>query len=470
MAPARSGPGSASTWRLTRTSSVTGRPANGLSAGKGASGRGSDQDSAPPSIRSPARRRAGTRSSVLAASLGPAKRRSTPPASIQASSWSRSSASRPLASAMTSSESGCSSSVDDRALADLGERAQRPLDEVELGQQRLVGGAARRADQTHAAAAPALVEQEDAGDALRRLQLDPGDAVAQVGRDLDCGRGSTGVGRHRHRHARHGLALGAHGQDLDVARRRCGNGRDLGGQVDSAGLAQAQRRSADRATSSARTCSGPSSRKASPSRSASAWPCGAQGDAVAEPDAARLLQARRLTQHLARGCPVDRPGARLPARQRLERGPGAHRAQLDPVVGAGGGLQDQHLAALALGLLQAGRGPRRCARSQCLAAAQPLSTTSSSGPLPPRRGAGFRTGPARADDQERRDDEAQQQEPPGRARRGPFRAQQLGQQQERREGDPPRRRRGDPQQQPQGRQGESRPAAARAGRRRTGRN
>ena len=83
--------GSASTWRLTVTSSGTGRPANGDVAGNGASLAGWLHDSAPPSWRSSASSRSGMsgsatgwpNSSAVSALRGPAKRSSRPPPSTQ---------------------------------------------------------------------------------------------------------------------------------------------------------------------------------------------------------------------------------------------------------------------------------------------------------------------------------------------------------------------------------------------------
>jgi hypothetical protein len=106
VAAARPGPGSASTCRLTRASWGTVSPAKGPAASKGASLSGSCQESAPPSIRSPARSGTGTKSSPLAASRGPAKRSTTPPASIQAWSFARCSGSTRPVSGRTSSERG----------------------------------------------------------------------------------------------------------------------------------------------------------------------------------------------------------------------------------------------------------------------------------------------------------------------------------------------------------------------------
>ena len=167
VAAARSGPGSASTWRLTRASSVTGRPANGLSGGNGASARGSDQDRAPPRMRSPARSRTGTRSSLLGGELGAGEAQQhaallepfvDPGAllGVEAGRIGHDQQRQGLAQQLEAAAPSRTSA----------NGRQRTLDEVELGQQRLIAGAAGGADEADAAPAPALVEQEDAGDAL----------------------------------------------------------------------------------------------------------------------------------------------------------------------------------------------------------------------------------------------------------------------------------------------------------------
>ena len=66
----------------------------------------------------------------------------------------------------------------DRAVAHLGPGRQRPLDVVELRQQRLRRLRRRLADQADHAAPPALVEQDHAADRLPRLELEARDAVA----------------------------------------------------------------------------------------------------------------------------------------------------------------------------------------------------------------------------------------------------------------------------------------------------
>ena len=106
-------PGSASTCWFTRTSAGTASPAKGESAAKGASAAGWLQDIAPPSCRSPASRRTGSRLSGCSAVCGPAKRSSSPPLSTHLAIRSCSGPSATTRSASTSTEiwreSSCSS-------------------------------------------------------------------------------------------------------------------------------------------------------------------------------------------------------------------------------------------------------------------------------------------------------------------------------------------------------------------------
>ena len=289
------------------------------------------------------------------------------------------------------------------------------------------------------------------------LQLEPGDPVAQVGRQLDRRRGTglapadasparaPGSRRRARRPRSRGRARPAPG------RRRARPSRLPAPGSPRLQHQRADRRRRRRAPAAARAAAG----LAQPLGVRLAL--GAQGEAVAEPD--RCSPAPdRASAPAPRARPPGRPATGAAASRaglRARRGRSSGAAPPRP-SGLGRRLQQQHLARPRARPAAGGRGPRRCARSQRLAAAQPLSTTSSSGPLPPRRGAGFSTGPASARISRAAMSEAQQQQPPGRARRRPLAADQAGQEQERREGDAPRCRRGDPQQQPQGGQGESR--------------
>ena len=203
------------------------------------------------------------------------------------------------------------------------------------------------------------------------------------------------------------------------------------------------------ATSSARTCSGPSSRKASPSRSASAWPWAPR----AMPSLSQML--------LACSRPGVCPSTSRAAARSTGHGRGCQPGRASSAARALIGRSSTRSSGLgAVSRIRTSRPSRSaCCRrsratamrsSQCFAAAQPLSTTSSKRAAAAEARGRVQDRAGQGHDQEGRDDEAQQQEPPGRARRGPFRAHQLGQQQERREGDAPRRRRGDAQQEPQG--------------------
>ena len=72
-----------------------------------------------------------------------------------------------------------------RAAPQFGVRRQSLLDIVELRQKRLRCLRRRLADQPHQPLAPAFVEQDHAADAHRRLQLEPGDLIAQLDRQVD---------------------------------------------------------------------------------------------------------------------------------------------------------------------------------------------------------------------------------------------------------------------------------------------
>ena len=84
------GSGCAMTWALTVTSSGMASPKNGEVSAKGANALGSPQLIAPPTLRPPIRKRTGNNGSwslrpkLDAASLGPAKRKRSPPFSTQA--------------------------------------------------------------------------------------------------------------------------------------------------------------------------------------------------------------------------------------------------------------------------------------------------------------------------------------------------------------------------------------------------
>ena len=109
--PSGPGSGSASTWRVTVTSSGAARPTNGLGSSNGAMCLGVSQDSAPPSVRPPRRNAVGVRSSSPAASRVPAKRISTPPSSTNSASASWVGPGATLMSASASAE-GFSASND----------------------------------------------------------------------------------------------------------------------------------------------------------------------------------------------------------------------------------------------------------------------------------------------------------------------------------------------------------------------
>ena len=111
------GSGCATIWLLTVTSSGTSRPKNGEVASKGRSALGSPQESAPPTVRPPERRRTGisgsstSRPTSEAARFGPAKRNSSPPSSTQAATRSVSDGDSRATSAITSTSGPAGSSV-----------------------------------------------------------------------------------------------------------------------------------------------------------------------------------------------------------------------------------------------------------------------------------------------------------------------------------------------------------------------
>ena len=142
---------------------------------------------------------------------------------------------------------------------------------------------------------------------------------------------------------------------------------------------------------------------------------GAQGDAVAEPDRAHLLEAGGLGQRLARGRPIDRPRPRLPAGQGFSASRAAMWRSSTRSSGVGAVSQEENLAALALGLLQ-----------QLARDLDPLAPIPRRGPAivddqeqrpaAAEAGGGVQDRPGQGENQECRDGQAQQQEPPGRAR------------------------------------------------------
>ena len=132
---------------------------------------------------------------------------------------------------MTSSESGCSQQLGDRPLADLGERAQRALDEVELGQQRLVGRSCardrprptlRRRQRSSSRNTPAMPCGGCSSSRAMRLR--------RSGGTLEHGRGGGRVRRRTSPAPAPAVSpVGPEGHDLGVARGRRGRRDHLGG-------------------------------------------------------------------------------------------------------------------------------------------------------------------------------------------------------------------------------------------------
>ena len=164
-------------------------PASGPASSKPASGSGRAQDRAPPRLRSP-RRSVHRQQLVLgrSASRGPAKRSSTPPRLDPARQPARA---RPAPiCALSVSDDGRHPARQQLRRSSRARSsawgAERALDIVELDEQRLRGLGRGLADQADQAVAPALVEQHHAADAAGRLELEPGDLVAQLERQVDA--------------------------------------------------------------------------------------------------------------------------------------------------------------------------------------------------------------------------------------------------------------------------------------------
>ena len=465
---ARSGPGSASTCRLTRTSSLIGSPANGLSGGNGASASGSDQDNAPPSARSPARSRAGTRSSVAGGELGAGE------AQQHAAGLDPGFELGPLlgvdvppVSAMTSSDSGCCSSSASRPLANLGERPQGAVEEVELGQQRLIARRLRGApSEPDGAAAPALVEQE-------RCRRCPVRARTRAGRSGCAARPALRAppwrrcaGRvERRRNARQRFAVGAQGHDLVAAPARRRRRPELGLELAAAGLAQAQHQRQvggrlgahlHRARADAGLAEAGGGRLAFAVREPVAQP---DHRGPVEPGVVLERLAARRRGRPARAAAASRAGPRAPHRRSAaaRRACRPRRSAVGAVASSSTSRPSRSACcsrsrATAIALVPVlGRGPAIVDHQQQRAAAAQARrgiehrvrpAPGSAGPPAARRSSsshhGVRAGVRSA-------------------------ADQPGQEPERRKGDAPRRRRRHPQQQPQGRQRQRPPAAARAG-------
>ena len=251
----------------------------------------------------------------------------------------------------------------------------------------------------------------------RRAELDPGDPVAQVGRQLErCGR-LRRVPRDRDRDPRHGLAVGAERGDVAGALDRRRHGGHLGGQGGGGGLAERECHWPGRVAARSGRRSGPELAQCL-GRAARRRPGPARPAAMPSLSQTELACSRPGAGPAPRGRPRDRPatGRGCQPGRDSSASRAAMRAQLDAVVGCGRGLEQQDLAALALGLLQ-----------QLARDLDPLVPVPRRGPAivddqeqrPAAAEAGRRVQerPGQGEDQQCRDHQAQQQEPPGRAGR-----------------------------------------------------
>ena len=146
------------------------------------------------------------------------------------------------------------------------------------------------------------------------------------------------------------------------------------------------------------TVTGPSRCRLSAKRAAAAW-AGWLSDSpsLSQTTVARsspvvcssaACAAARSTGH-GRGCQPGRASSAAPAVSRC--------TAIPPSTPIGGGAVSSSSTSRPSRWACCRRSRAMAIRwSQCLAAAQPSSTTSSSGPLPPKRGAGLSKGPARA--------------------------------------------------------------------------
>ena len=337
--------------------------------------------------------------------------------------------------------------VVDRALAQVGVGGQRLGEEVALGEERLVGLVAGRAQDAGRAPLPALVQQHDAAHTLRRRQLEPGDAVAHVGRDVELGLAGQALRVERDRHPGEGLAARAVRLDLEAGGGIAGDTLDRHRDVVRLVVGRAQQ-------------GGPLGRRGgvglerpeAGERLAEMvgghQRAGAVAEAVAEPDRDRVLEVERR-QPLGGAGAVDRPGLgaergeRVGGRGRLHQG-----QRLRP--GHGCRRQQDDLAALAPGLLD-----------QLAPDLDALAPARGGGPAvvdreherPARRGqpgCGIQDRAGERQDEQRRQAEAQEEEPERRAGGRALVAVQAEEEEQRREGHLARGRRRDAEQQPEG--------------------
>ena len=237
----RPGVGSASTCRVTVTSSGAVSPKNGLPGGNGAMCLGVSHDRAPPSWRPPRRRSVGIRSSSPAASRLPAKRSRTPPLSRKFTIASCCGPGRDAHVGERENRRPFRQERDDGVacgimrFADVRKGLERPPEIVARSEQRLGDVGARAGGDGDASPARPIVDEP--GRARRPLAFDHDFRcfVAQFDRQFEAARGRRGSNRSRTERGRfRGRGRRARAPSLSPARaRRSGRGAPSGRRLRS---------------------------------------------------------------------------------------------------------------------------------------------------------------------------------------------------------------------------------------------
>ena len=331
------------------------------------------------------------------------------------------------------------------ALAHLGIGRERARQVVVRRQERLrlVGRAAE--DEPDAPALAALVEEGDGAGRALAEDLDAGDAVADLDRQLEAHLGVGGAGRERERRIGerqvleverpHGAAvapvrLGAHEPRGEMRRGVLGAG-------------EGERRRALGLEHRDGAVFGHPGEALDEGLAVNA------GDAVIDPDhgCGRHRGEETLDCGQMRAA-IGEMRLRLHGPQPLERRGGVQRLQLDRLVGGGDDRDDAALAPGGLDPLDR----KRQALAPVMRGREVVVDDEEQrrAPVLPLHRVPHRT--RRREDQQRRDREAQRQQPPRRARRRLAFRQEVEQDLQRREVDPPRPRRRHPEDQPDHRQ------------------
>ena len=347
-----------------------------------------------------------------------------------------------------------------RAPGDLAERLQRALEKIERAQQRLVGLRGVAGDQPDRAPPPALVEQEDPARRVLVLDLDPGDRIAEPGRQGEAHAALPLAGLEG------GPLAGQHPSVLgDRANPARGAGAVIGAfddRLDAAGIASPGAQQHRRRARAVADHVEPAVALHAPRE----VPRAADLHAVAEPDDMRRAVDRELFRRGEQGAVIGRPGRRLDRPQDVARLLGPQRIGKPdrPAAGTPGGGRQPHRAVLAFRpvedlvprrhpLLPAARGRPSIVddQDQRAGTAQPLARVDD------------RAG--QSEDHQQGDQAAQDDQPERRAGGRFLRRAQAEHEADRREGDQPRRRRGHPEQPPDQRQdepGEQEPGGGKA--------